>query len=91
MGLLQLSLHTEELGAVATGFLLGILQLGLEIVHLRLPFRDRLVESALLLLQIVGVSVGLRVYRYRELGLFPGFGVVFVLFVFCVFVSRHEG
>ena len=65
VGLLQLCLHTEELGAVATGLLLGVLQLRLKVVHLSLPFRDRLVESALLLFQVVGISVGLRI-QYME-------------------------
>ena len=59
VGLLQLGLDPEQLSAVAARLLLRVLQLRLQVVHLGLPLRHRLVERALLLLQVVGVGVGL--------------------------------
>ena len=59
MGLFNRDFHSEELGGVAAGLLLGVAELSLQIVALGLPFADCLVERALLLLEVVGVSGGL--------------------------------
>merc|ERR1719159_1168627 len=57
VSLLDLGLDTEELGRVAAGLLLAVLELALEVVALALPLSDGLVESTLFLLKVVGVGL----------------------------------
>lgn len=59
VGLFNLSLNAEEFSGIAASLLLGIFQLGLEVIDLGLPLGDCLVETTLLLLKVVGIGVGL--------------------------------
>ena len=64
VGFFQLSLESVEFSRVTSGFLLGILELALEIIALGLPFTNGLVESALFLLKVVGVGLALLLKKF---------------------------